>query len=277
MRSYECGICSENMNPGNSRQYSLWQCRECYNVSHLLCVNTWWKSNGSQPRWSCPHCFHHFEGSFPNPSCWCGKQSFDLSNIASSRPNACLDTCDRIGQCRHGGREAPCHKLCHPGPCNIPCTEACVNLPLPQPPQRPQFPLPPRPPNAWNRFCTRIYGRQSGSIRSILWCFAMNAILCGAFSVLLFYYIKWWMRPYKYYEKARKAEITVVCVGCFVVLPVTAFFGVGLGISIADFLVPAFNLNSAERNREVKFVTKFFGFILLVGFCMGLWTLPIIG
>jgi hypothetical protein len=105
----------------------------------------------------------------------------------------------------------------------------------------------------------------------------MIAILYGAFSVLLFYYIKWWMRPYEYYEKARTAETIVAIVGCIVVLPLTLFLCVALVTSIAGFLVAAFNLNSGERNRDVKFVTKFFGTILLGVLCVGLWVLPIIG
>jgi uncharacterized metal-binding protein len=95
--------------------------------------------------------------------------------------------------------------------------------------------------------------------------------------MLLFYYIKWWMRPYEYYEKARTAETIVACVGCLVVLPLTAFLCVALVTSIAGFLVTVFNLNSAERNQNVKFVTKFLGTSLLVALCVGLWVLPIIG
>lgn len=105
----------------------------------------------------------------------------------------------------------------------------------------------------------------------------MIAILYGAFSVLLFYYIKWWMMPYEYYEKARIAETIVACVGCLVVLPLSAFLCVALVTSIAGFLVAAFNLNSAERNRYLNFVTKSLGTILLTALCMGLWILPIIG
>jgi hypothetical protein len=105
----------------------------------------------------------------------------------------------------------------------------------------------------------------------------MIAIFYGAFSVLLFYYIKWWMRPYEYYEKAKTAETIVACVGFLVALPLAAFLCVALVTSIADFLVAVFDLNSAERNRDVKSVTNFFGTILLVALGVGLWTLPIIG
>jgi len=287
MRSYECVICSDDITPGHTRERSLWHCKECYHVFHYLCVNEWFKVNGGRrasalfrsvmalpnPRWSCPHCLHDFTEPLPMPSCWCGKHSFDLSNIASSKPNACLGTCDKIGTCRHGGQEKPCQKICHPGPCNIPCTEACNNddVPPPRPPQ------PPPIPNSWNRLCTRVCELDSGSIWSILVFLAMITILYGALSMLLFYYIKWWMRPYEYYEKARTAETIVACVGCLVVLPLSALLCVALVTSIAGFLVAAFNLNSAERNRNLKFVTKSFGTILLAALCIGLWILPIIG
>jgi hypothetical protein len=281
IRSYECVICFDNITPRHTREHSLWHCKECYRVIHLLCVKEWYKGNGAKStdatlriamslpiRWSCPHCTHHIVGLLPTPSCWCGKQSFDFSNIASGRPNACIGTCDRIGQCGHGGRETRCQKLCHPGPCNIPCTEACANTTLLQPP---------RPPNVWNRLCTRFCSHDPGIIRIILLWSAVLAILYGGFSVLLFYYIKWWMSPYEYYHKANTAETIVACVGILVVLPLTAFLCFMLCGSIADFLVAAFNLDSRESNREVKVLTKFLGTVLLVGFCAVLWALPIIG
>jgi hypothetical protein len=284
MRSYECVICSDNITPGHTRGYSLWHCKECYHVFHYNCVNAWYKVNHGHgpsalfrdamalpnPRWRCPHCFYDFNRPPPLPSCWCGKHSVDLGNIASSKPNACLSTCDRIGKCRHGGQEKPCQKPCHPGPCNIPCTEVCNNVDV-------HSPQSPRTPNAWNRFCARVSGRDLGSIRIILVLFAMIAILYCAFSVLLFYYIKWWMRPYEYYQKARTAETIIAVVGSLVELPLSAGLCIAFVTSIGKFLVAAFNLNSAERNQGVKFATKFFGTILLAALCVGLWILPMIG
>lgn len=151
--SYECSICSDTIVPENTREYVIWHCLDCYNIFHLQCVRTWAQSSGTNfpfQQWKCPCCLVIQEG-VPRGTCWCGKASFNFHSIGRDNPNSCLGPCQRIVECPHGNPTEICEKLCHPGPCNSPCTAECPNPEALRP-----DPVPLRQPNCWQRLRGRF-------------------------------------------------------------------------------------------------------------------------
>ncbi|KAH6683978.1 hypothetical protein B0J14DRAFT_465718 [Halenospora varia] len=174
--NYLCSICTEPVLTGNTREYSMWHCVQCYNVFHFRCVKAWADASGTMgvlgyKSWKCPYCQHQYE-KIPSASCWCGKESFDLNVAAAGKPNACLKTCERSGVCKHGNASL-CSKKCHPGPCMWKCTAICDQLPA----------RPIKPPGMISRFRKRFKERPKGKLPGVI---AMFAIICAVYTALCF-------------------------------------------------------------------------------------------
>jgi hypothetical protein len=256
-------------------EYSIWHCRECYNVYHFRCVKVWSESASRNqtvrtllalPKWKCPSC--SVECHDPKPTCWCGKHTFGVRDASSGRPNACLNICDRVGVCSHGAAKS-CHKPCHPGPCKINCSAACDGLPVV-----------PKSPTCWSRLCTRVREREQGSIRTLVFYFMTVAIIYGLFGVLLSYHIRWWTKPFKYPLFSTfngKFEVVCLILGGNLVLAGVAVLLVQLFNGTSHILISTLNLDSVETKRSRKIVTKFFGGLFLAAFFFAIFALPFLG
>lgn len=275
--SYTCSICVEPIIQGSTYEYSMWHCLNCYNVNHFRCAKSWADaSNRSvmlsaflvQGRWKCPNCA--VECAAPKARCWCQKQPFGvLGSLSNAKPNACLDTCDRAGTCPHGEKK-PCLKLCHPGPCNVPCSPSCTNLPVILP-----------TPTRWNHFCERVQLRRQGTFRVILSLLMLLIFIYGLLGIWLYFHIMWWTKPFKYpgfSESARLGEfMSCLMLGIFVVMPAVITILTQLFKIMTDFLAGVLNLDSQRTGCDRKIVIQFFGGLLLLLIFAGVGILPILG
>lgn len=274
--SYICSICLDSVTHGDTYEYSIWHCLSCYTVTHFRCAKSWAQARSRTAfssirfleSWKCPSCSN--EILEPRARCWCQKKSFrSLGPSDNERPNACLDICDRAGTCGHG-EENTCTKMCHPGPCNIPCKPSCARRRV----------LPPTP-TGWERFWARIQQQPAGSVRKFIFFFSILFVIYALLGVWLHYHIQWWSKPFKYPQLGDSqiiAEIMVlILVGVFVILPLNFILLAALFADLGSFLSVAFNLNSRETKPTRKAAMKFFGRLLLFLIALGIWMLPILG
>lgn len=191
-----------------------------------------------------------------------------LPYISTGRPNACPETCSKAGVCPHG-QEKLCLKLCHPGPCDIPCSTSCGGRPFI-----------PKLPTCWNRFWTRVHERERRSARNFLLFFTVLAIIYAALGILLSYHIPWWSKPFKYpgfsSSGAVGEEIFLTIFGIFggfgVIILLILLYGV-----VADFFISTLNLDSVDTKPRRKLLTKFWSGLLLTLICLGIFALPFVG
>jgi len=130
---YECMICYN----GVTRRGKVWDCRRCYSVFHLNCIQKWAKQALDQPgpqneeiaqqrTWRCPGCQNASPAAPKKYTCWCEK----TDNPEPARyiaPHSCGQTC---GKERETPKSCPhaCDLQCHAGPCP-PCTAMGPVLP----------------------------------------------------------------------------------------------------------------------------------------------------
>jgi hypothetical protein len=272
-----CSICLDSVTHGNTYEYSLWHCLSCYTVTHFRCAKSWAQASSRTAflssircleNWKCPSCSN--ESLEPKARCWCQKYSFRLLGpLNNERPNACLDICDRAGTCEHG-EENSCMKVCHPGPCHIPCKPSCAGRPV----------LPPAP-TGWNRFCARIQQRRAGSVRRLILLFSLLFIIYALLGVWLHYHIQWWSKPFKYPQLGAchiiAENLVLSFLGLFVILPLNGVLLASLFLDLGSFFSVVFNLDSRETKPRRKATIKFFGRLLLFSIALGIWMLPILG
>jgi hypothetical protein len=274
--SYTCSICLDPITKGSTSEYSIWHCLACYNVTHFRCAKSWAETSSRNAilstsltlgKWKCPSCA--VECSEPRARCWCQKHSFGfLGHLLSDRPNACFDTCDRASTCPHG-EEKPCLRLCHPGPCNVPCSPSCGG------------PAVHSTPEPWYRFRTRIRQLPPSSCGILISLFLLIILIYGLLGILLHFHLGWWTKPFKYpgfTDDVKSGEVLgLVMFGIFVILPGTVLILCAFYEMMAHVIVTALNLDATETKPTCKFATKIFCGILLTVICGGIFVLPIIG
>jgi len=270
--SYTCSICLDPVTAGTTYEYSLWHCRSCHTVTHFRCAKSWFEASTRNTvpvlpslfaprRWKCPSCA--LECPEPKAKCWCQKHGFGTLDPLDGKPNACRETCDRVGACPHGGQNV-CRKRCHPGRCQVPCEPACVNEPIV-----------PRDPGHWERFCERFQQRKTGQVRSLFLLIVLLVVIYVLLGVFCWYHVKFWTQPYRYTDW-RESEgrglaegVVIIICGTVFVMPALAFLLFFILRGVADLIVLAFNIRSSDGKWTMR---------VLVGvICVGIWILPIIG
>lgn len=215
------------------------------------------------PSWKCPTCSAP-QTTIRGPMCWCGKQDHMLCGVES--PNACGYVCGKAGKCGHG-KDRSCSENCHPGPCQFPCTARCPPGPI----------CPPKPPTVWDRFCRRAHERKKGSFRLMALGWALIAVIYGLLGVLLLFYIRWKVMPYRYPEVNTYLASAGILMGLLIVVhPVAGFILFGLFRGTDEFLEAALNLRAVGGQRRCKRVIGFVIFLALAAFFGCIWFLPTI-
>ncbi|KAH8679580.1 hypothetical protein BGZ60DRAFT_524798 [Tricladium varicosporioides] len=273
--NYLCSICTEPVVTGNTREYSMWHCTQCYNVFHFRCVKAWADASGTMgvlgyKSWKCPYCQHLYE-KIPSASCWCGKESFDLNVAPAGKPNACLKTCERSGVCKHGNASL-CSKKCHPGPCTWNCTAICNQLP----------PRPIKPPGMVSRFRKRFKERPKGKLPGVI---AMFMMICAVYTAIWFFvahHIRWWAHPYEFpnFIKSSAAgwEVAMLIIlGIFIIWPLLGVLLFSFSTEFGALVAHLLNLDTptTKKTRKGCITLVMYGFLLVVG--MGLWIGPWVG
>jgi len=137
----------------------------------------------------------------PKATCWCGKQNhadrgFMDDHVNTDMPNGCQSICGKVGECTHSNRTRACDKTCHPGPCNSPCGNHCVQRPA----------LVPKA-NAPLKGCQKVYqklrtrwgsrkNKGQGWTAWLWFCFVILYYL--AWAIFANYHTKWWTQPLNY-------------------------------------------------------------------------------
>lgn len=124
--NYECMICFG----GVTRRSKIWDCKVCYAVFHMSCIQKWAAQGVSAPSreegadepakmWRCPGCQNKLADVPKTYQCWCGKSQAPEA-VKYLPPHSCGGTCGKKrpspASCPH-----PCDLQCHAGPCP-PCT-----------------------------------------------------------------------------------------------------------------------------------------------------------
>jgi transcriptional repressor NF-X1 len=126
--AYECMVCYVSVH----RKSKVWNCKCCWAVFHLNCIQKWGKQGlqqesrapvgaaGEPPRtWRCPAC-NNPSGELPELyTCWCEKETHP-EGTRYLPPHSCGQTC---GKQLSSPKKCPhtCTAQCHAGPC-APCT-----------------------------------------------------------------------------------------------------------------------------------------------------------
>ncbi|KAE8446968.1 hypothetical protein EG329_011450 [Mollisiaceae sp. DMI_Dod_QoI] len=253
--SYECAICADNVTPADIQNYRLWHCLECYQIYHFECVKA--INSSLLANWRCPTCRAN-QTRLNRPTCWCG-----------GRPNACTGYCVRRGSCPHGEYKT-CPKMCHPGPCNVPCSDQCATRPRPER----------REPNCWDRFCDRWQRNSKGCWTKITFLFTVLALVYVLLGVLLVYHIKWWTQPYHYPSFDSQygfLEFLILMIGGIILLFGIYMLLLGIWTGLGELLIAALNLDSLDTKRRRKKAIKFWGGLLMLVIFIGILSLPFLG
>ena len=129
-----CLICLERIRPSDPS----WSCISgCYDLFHLLCIQSWARQSSSAPPsssrpsltvstdWHCPKCRLNYPRSLIPRTylCYCGKSQNPRPDPWIT-PHSCGEICDRLLRegCGHH-----CLLLCHPGPCP-PCPKLVTSF-----------------------------------------------------------------------------------------------------------------------------------------------------
>ncbi|KAF4624813.1 hypothetical protein G7Y89_g13360 [Cudoniella acicularis] len=273
--NYMCSICTEAIVAGNSREYSMWHCTDCFNVFHFRCVKAWADASGTlgitgQKTWKCPFC-QVYQDKLPKATCWCGKESFDLSNAAAPKPNACLNKCERKGSCAHGNSTI-CSKNCHPGPCKWKCTATCDNLP----------PRPVKPPGAIARFRKRFKDRPKGKITGVIVLFTLLAASNVAMYFFFAAHVRWWAHPYEYPNFSTSSVSDwetglLIVFGGLIIWPLLCVLIFGFCNETSEVVSQLLDLKTPTTKKNRKACTLFLlnSFLFIVGLTLAV--LPWVG
>ncbi|KAK9870469.1 hypothetical protein WA026_008028 [Henosepilachna vigintioctopunctata] len=108
LRTLECLVCCEVFKHNDK----VWNCKQCYHILHLRCIQAWANSSKVENGWRCPACQNVCKDVPKEYRCFCEKVK-DPKNEPGLVPHSCGDVCLREGRnCEHR-----CLILCHPGPC----------------------------------------------------------------------------------------------------------------------------------------------------------------
>ncbi|RPA81228.1 hypothetical protein BJ508DRAFT_239239 [Ascobolus immersus RN42] len=120
--NHECMVCFG----GVTRRSKIWDCKVCYTVFHLNCIQKWAQQAVNAPSreegadepakmWRCPGCQNKLAVVPSTYQCWCGKQKTPEA-VKYLPPHSCGQTCGKKrpspALCPH-----PCDLQCHAGPC----------------------------------------------------------------------------------------------------------------------------------------------------------------
>ncbi|PMD29127.1 hypothetical protein L207DRAFT_574416 [Hyaloscypha variabilis F] len=270
---YTCTICLDPLTPGTTYEHSLWACLSCHTVTHFRCAKSWFEASNQNsilpsllvPRiWKCPSC--QLEYLEPRARCWCLKHAFgSLATMENNtdRPNACTERCERVRSCVHGV-EKNCLKICHPGPCNMPCDAGCADAPIVR-----------RTPGRWARLRARVRQRETGTLRFLAFMLGLLFLIYTLLGVFCFWHVRWWSQPYRYtewrsFDGVGFAEcMFLLLVGVCFIMPAIGILLFGIGKKVLEVGVLAFNVKSREA--------RYAGLLPLVLIGAGIWMLPIIG
>jgi hypothetical protein len=168
----------------------MWHCTSCYTVFRTFCTKTLADRDSRRGWWHCPSCKVDSRGA-PEAGCWCGKKrSIFASHVELNFTNSCAGECKKMEDCPHGNHVS-CEKMCHPGPCDWPCSATCVNLPV----------LPPRQTKGPQKLYKEIwpFNAPPSSWRKIIFNVVLLVILGLMMVVILSHHFHWNRYP-EYFE-----------------------------------------------------------------------------
>jgi hypothetical protein len=252
----------------------MWHCGECYHVFHFSCANTWAQQIGHLRLmngtfyWKCPHCTSNVY-KMPKIACWCGKGNPREHPLATV-PNSCSGFCNKKGSCRHGNRVF-CGKVCHPGPCERPCTSKCEDAAIPEPPQ-----------TSWARFKEKLRPGRIEEFKNLLCatiCLIVSYVVIGTLTVM---HTNWYAKPYLYpsfLERFSTAESIMSGLFCiFYVILAAPLLGIYF-LCVHKFFGGIFESNNAsvDTARPCSRFCKNFMPLCFFVMLLTVYILPIIG
>lgn len=190
---------------GKSREFGIWSCNSCFIICHHRCITAWVarerqyhrRSGSHRPfRWSCLNVdCEEWWGHAPASKCWCGSLSSDGYEYDDNAPNSCRGPCRKIGRCQHSNPANPCERLCHPGPCDLPCRSDCDQV---------SNEMAMASMSAWQRFRRRWIHRQDKTVSHLVVPAIVVILFYIALLTFLPFFISWKTQPlyaHKFTEK----------------------------------------------------------------------------